>query len=368
MRILHVSYSRAGGIGNVVSELIKAQIQVGHNADWEFLTTGPLQGEALRHPVETLRAGLDDVALRDRNFQGPISSVRSGAILARRVATKLNQYDVIHFHGGTLTLAPIADLGTSAKIVVSHHDMRLVTGACHQSLGCNGYQENCSSCPALRSPFKQRAVQNRMESFPARWKHTAPSSRFARLIGESSLLSGKSLTVVPNPLPEELVRYQPTGTNNEFLTIVGSSAASKLRRIPHDQLEKLSRLASRLGLKLISIGGNAYEPSLVQNLGVLNRIQSFDLMSRSRLCMTPTKFESFSSAGLEALYLGAQLIAPLDSPQGELAEELNLRFDMDDHGGHDANLEPRPSSQKHLFENFGLNRVQQKFEEVYLDA
>ncbi len=368
MRILHVSYSRAGGIGNVVSELIKAQKQDGHYVDWEYLTTGPLQVESIRHPLETLRAGLDDFVLRDRDFNGPISSVRQGASLAERVAPRLDQYDVVHFHGGTMTLAPIAELDTPAQIVVSHHDMRFITGACHQSLGCKGYREDCSSCPALRSPFKYRAERNKLQSFPENWKHTAPSNRFASLIGESSLLKERSLSVVPNPLPEELIRFQPAGTNDEFLAIVGSSAASPLRSIPHEQLEELSALALGLGLKLISLGGNMYEPSLVQNFGVLTRSQSFDMMSRSRLCMTPTKYESFSSAGLEALYLGAQLIAPLDSPQGELAEELNLRFEIEDQSGKHTSPESRLDTQNSLSEKYGLRRVWQKFEKIYLDA
>lgn len=367
MRILHVSYSRAGGIGNVVSELVKAQVLDGHQVDWDFLTTGALRSEFLNHPIETLKAGIDDFGLKSPNFQGPISSLRSGRSLMKRVAKKMMHFDVVHIHGGTLDLETITQVETSARIVVSHHDMRLVTGACHQSLGCVGYQSNCPSCPALGSHFNHRAQRQRMGSFPSDWRHTAPSRKFASVIGRSSLLEGTQVVVVPNPLPTELVKYEPSGENNELLTIIGSSTSSPLRSLDTHTLERLSNIALKSNLKLVSIGGNTYDARFVENLGTLNRRQSFEIMSRSKACLTPTKYESFSTVGLEALFLGAFLIAPPDSPQGELAESLMLRIDLDiEH----LPLETqgfRKATQAALLEQFEIKAVTKKFNEVYLD-
>jgi hypothetical protein len=130
----------------------------------------------------------------------------------------------------------------------------------------------------------------------------------------------------------------------------------------------LSKEAQRSGLKLVSLGGNEYDSTLVENFGVLNRSDSFDIMSRSRVCVTPTRFESFSTIGLEAIYLGASLIAPLDSPQGELAEELHLRIDMGKPGLDSTKPPSRKDTQVKLARKFGIKQIKQALEDVYVDA
>ncbi len=367
MRILHVSYSRAGGIGNVVAELAKAQIASGHHVEWDFLTAGPLRAEFLQHPIETVKAGLDDSILKSGGFHGPISWVRSGGSLMRRVAQKMNRFDVVHLHGGTLDLHTIAKVESQARVVVSHHDMRLVTGACHQSLDCEGYKSKCSSCPALRSHFQGLAQRNRMESFPTHWRHTSPSGKFSTVISQSSALKEVNVSNVPNPLPTELKTFQPTGQNDEFLTITGSSSPSALRNLDTDTMGLLVNIALRNNLKLVSIGGNTYDSRYVENLGILTRSESFEVMSRSKICMTPTKHESFSTAGLETLYLGAYLLAPLDSPQGELAEDLRLRVDLSASDLPVMSENLKKANQAALLEQFDISVVVEKFNDVYLD-
>lgn len=367
MRILHVSYSRAGGIGNVVRELSRAQIQNGHQVDWEFTTSGPLRSTLLQHPIEALRAGLDDFGLRNRDFQGPISVLRSGQALMKRVAEKMQRFDVIHLHGGTLDLRAFAQIETSARVVVSHHDMRLVTGACHQSISCDHFKSICASCPALKAPFRQLAHLNRIEAFPDNWKHTAPSKIFSDILCASSLLDGKLVSIIPNPLPTELVDYPHRGTNGEFLTIIGSSANSPLRALGLDVIERLKQIAQSNNLRLVSIGGNSYDSDLVEDLGVLSRAQVFETMSRSKICFTPTKHESFSTAGLEALFLGSLLIAPLDSPQGQLAESLKLRIGLDDTEMGVQTRDFRKIAQAALMEKFDINVISKFLESIYLD-
>ncbi len=367
MRILHVSYSRAGGIGNVVSELCRAQILAGHQVEWQFATTGPLSDTVLQHPIEAIMAGLDDFGLRKRGFQGPISVLRSGQALLRRVSAMMHRFDVIHLHGGTLDLRDFARIETSAKVVISHHDMRLVTGACHQSITCERFKSSCSSCPALKAPFRHLANRNRIEAFPASWRHTAPSQAFADILAGSSLLYGKRVSVIPNPLPAELIELKSAGANNELLTIIGSSASSTLRNLGKATIQRLEEIALTNKLKLVAIGGNSYDSEKVKNLGVLSRIQVFEIMSRSQACFTPNKYESFSTAGLEALFLGSLLIAPVDSPQGELAESLNRRVDIE---GSDFRLTApsnRKSVQAVLTEKFDVRVVSKRLESLYFD-
>jgi glycosyltransferase involved in cell wall biosynthesis len=61
-------------------------------------------------------------------------------------------WDVMHahnLHGGYFDLAALADLSRRAPLVLTMHDMWLVTGHCGYSCGCNRWQIGCGSCPDL---------------------------------------------------------------------------------------------------------------------------------------------------------------------------------------------------------------------------
>jgi len=74
--------------------------------------------------------------------------------LARQIGA--GGYDVIHLHWveGLLTKRVVsAILRSGARMVVTLHDMRLLTGACHHSGGCEQYLSDCGSCPLARGAF-----------------------------------------------------------------------------------------------------------------------------------------------------------------------------------------------------------------------
>ncbi|HSF55796.1 MAG TPA: glycosyltransferase [Algoriphagus sp.] len=92
--------------------------------------------------------------------------------------------DVIYVHWvqmGFMTLGGFEKLiKTGKKIIFFMHDMWYVTGGCHNSFGCNGYQVDCSNCPILETnkniPSKQLALKKEIfnhenVSFvsPSRW-------------------------------------------------------------------------------------------------------------------------------------------------------------------------------------------------------
>lgn len=61
-------------------------------------------------------------------------------------------WDVMHahnLHGGYFDLAALAGLSRRAPLVLTMHDMWLVTGHCGYSCGCNRWQIGCGSCPDL---------------------------------------------------------------------------------------------------------------------------------------------------------------------------------------------------------------------------
>lgn len=78
--------------------------------------------------------------------------------------------DVIYVHWvqmGFMSLGGFEKLiETGKKIIFFMHDMWYVTGGCHNSFDCNGYQIDCSNCPILETnkniPSKQLALKEKI--------------------------------------------------------------------------------------------------------------------------------------------------------------------------------------------------------------
>ncbi|MDE6291494.1 MAG: hypothetical protein K2M16_08175, partial [Muribaculaceae bacterium] len=109
---------------------------------------------------------------------------------------------------GMLSLKGIEKLSRLGKPMVwVMHDMWNMTGICHHAGECKEYLRECGECPLLG---KRGTPEDMSHITWGRKKHlyekinlhfVAVSSWLARKAGDSSLLSGKKVTVIPNPFP-----------------------------------------------------------------------------------------------------------------------------------------------------------------------
>lgn len=115
--------------------------------------------------------------------------------------------DLVHLHwitGGLLRPRDLSRL--RVPVVWTLHDMWPMTGGCHYTLDCLGFEERCGHCPQLGSNraldlsrfghARKRHAYGNMERL-----HLVPSSRWlADQLTHSSLLGGYPYTVLPNPI------------------------------------------------------------------------------------------------------------------------------------------------------------------------
>jgi hypothetical protein len=154
LRVLHLSFSSAGGAGSVAKILSNQQKLVGYDSELLSVIEENLRAAPLSSAVHTLAAGIDEFVVKNRNFRAPISLVRDH--VSPSLAEKLESADIVHLHGinGALSLEELAKNWPNKKIIWTLHDMNPFTGTCHYSLGCQKFAAGCERCPAVKRAFQ----------------------------------------------------------------------------------------------------------------------------------------------------------------------------------------------------------------------
>lgn len=129
---------------------------------------------------------------------------------------EFQQADVIHLHWinqGMLSLKNIEKILESGKPVIwTMHDMWPCTGICHHARECEGYQQECDSCPFLyggghRHDLSYRIFRRKQRLYREHSLTFVACSHWleekARL---SALTAGHKIVCIPNPLNINLFR------------------------------------------------------------------------------------------------------------------------------------------------------------------
>lgn len=207
LRITHVSFSSSGGAGTVAQRLAATQNSLGHSARVFSLLSNTLKKQPLRSPRHTLAASLDEYVVKQSTFQSSISLYREW--LHESIDAEAKKADVLHIHWphGIVDWQELSG-AMSQAVVWTLHDMRAFTGACHYSLGCEGFRTGCTSCPAVRAPWTRTVAaqftsqETAIQAMGSRLHFASPSNWLAQMAKRSQLLADYPITVIPNPLPE----------------------------------------------------------------------------------------------------------------------------------------------------------------------
>lgn len=160
MRILHLCTSDHGGAGVAAGRLHRALLRIG--AESEMIVASRRGDDPRIRALETLdaiararrfvsRAWFRLTSRRPYLFQNQRLSLAAGSDLVARVIAFRPDLIVIHYLSNFLSFADVRQLqsATGARIAWNLLDMGLITGGCHYSWGCEGYQRGCGECPAL---------------------------------------------------------------------------------------------------------------------------------------------------------------------------------------------------------------------------
>jgi glycosyltransferase involved in cell wall biosynthesis len=127
--------------------------------------------------------------------------------------TKLDAYinaDIIHLHWINNNFLKIKSLSQIKKpIVWTMRDMWPMTGGCHYTMGCNGYESTCGFCPQLKSKRQKdlsfSVLQNKIKHYPKKIKLVGVSNWIRESAIKSRLFkNSQDIEVIPNGIDTDI--------------------------------------------------------------------------------------------------------------------------------------------------------------------
>ena len=315
--VLHISFSQSGGAGGVAEILTEARSVAGSPTTHRFSIAKNLRVAPWSAPRHTVAAVIDDAIIRNPGFNAPISLARDG--LSVDLCDELNMWDVLHLHNvnGVLPLAHLAERFPSKRIIWTLHDMNPMTGTCHYSLGCQGYLSDCSSCPAVRSPFQRRVSTSLSQKTKALANLTnlavvAPSQWLADRASESSAMRDLTIYVIPNPIRPVFCESPKTPADGNRFTfcIVAQNLADPVKNVvvAVEVFQALKKAYPRISLALVGNNGGAFPGEGITALGSLTEDRMAKILSQTSSLIVPSLAENSPLVIAEAAARGTASI------------------------------------------------------------
>lgn len=296
------------------------------------MISGNLRSQPLASPAHTVAAALDEYIVKSPSFGSPISLIRD----ATKSATlgRISDSDVIHLHGinGVGKLQALVSRAPTARVVWTLHDMNAFTGTCHYSLGCSAFTASCSQCPAVRAVWR-RSVENRLrekssalESVP-NLSIVAPSTWLAEQASQSSALSGRTITVIPNPvnplIESSALTPRLPGEEPFRVVVVAQNLADPVKGVEFavGAFRDVFGTTDHAELILVGNNGHHWASGRVLLTGPLGHEELSAVLQRSDVLLVPSLAENAPLVIAEAAVCG---VVPIVRDVGGMREMVEI--------------------------------------------
>ena len=332
--ITHVSFSSAGGTGSVARILSDEQRRRGQDSQLISVITSDLRKSPLSAPLHTMAAGIDEYIVKAADFSSPISVLRDQ--VNGLGMSDLARADIIHLHGinGAMRLEELHSVPKHTRVVWTLHDMNPFTGACHYSLGCEGFKSSCSRCPAVKSVFYKRVsdllttkkeavakVPNLSVVSPSRW--------LAEEAKHSMVFASHSISVIPNPidpifLGENSASAKTDETSSLRIIVVAKNLSEPVKQVGTAVRAFHSAFPHKgnATLTLVGSGGKEFEGEGVTLTGPLAKSDLAQAFAQSDVLIVPSKGENAPLVIGEAAASGCLPLVASVGGMGEMVSAL----------------------------------------------
>jgi len=133
---------------------------------------------------------------------------------------------IIHFSAHFINFKTIYEIQklTNCKIIFNLVDTSFMTGGCHWSWDCEGYKDNCSTCPAIKSnKFNELAKNNLLQKEiylkQINFEVNVSSSFALNQVLKSKLFKIKKPSFIYYPIDQKLFKPRPNSSKVKIKTI-----------------------------------------------------------------------------------------------------------------------------------------------------
>lgn len=338
-----MSFSPFGGAGVVASrthELLRSL--PGIYSRVHFLHPTNLRINPLMQPSLTIRSLADEYFVKFPAASQMITLLRGQS---KKVSVG-PEPDVIHLHWWyDYDIQWLVKRYPKAKFVITLHDDRAWTGACHSTAGCMKFLEGCNACPIVRPAFhglvsrRFRDTRQDLERFE-RIHFVAPTQHMKEVASIAGLSDIAPISVVPNPAdgvfwnrPKSLIR-QKTTTDHVFIRL---GFISQNLNDPNKNLDRAIKLAEILtkggyptNLELVGYGTPKTKSNLVTTLGPRSPRQIADIASKWNALVSCSDSENSPLTLVEMAALGIPTITHPSPGVEELLKKTGQRATVSD--------------------------------------
>ncbi len=368
MHIVLINSSDVGGPGRAVTRIHNELLSQGSSSTMvvreQRTDTKNIVALEQRLPSETLgrfwqvlRRRIDSIPnliYQDRSNTTFHSNILPNKGL--RKVIKNQDPDIIQLNwvsGGMIRVEELKEI--NKPIVWKPDDMWPITGGCHFAGECNGYTQNCGSCPVLKSDSnldlsrwnwkrKKRVYDHLDLTFVA-------SSRWMEECIKSSSLT-QNCEVVQIPLGLNLGDFKPIDQTearrifnlpvSKSLILFGAISPESTRKgfdLLIKSLKQLSREAPKEEIELVVFGDYLETTDLplpTNQVGYLSDDESLTaLYSAADVMVVPSREEPFGQTVIESLACGTPVVAfnatgPKDLVEHKTSGYLADPFDFSD--------------------------------------
>ncbi len=343
MRILHLATSGSGGAGIAASRLHSALAASGHESI--FLTLRQLESRGLFKKSSYFLLRKIFTILNKLNTKS--GYIQTSTFSLNSVSLKdLDSFapDVVHIHNwyNMISMEGISEIANSFPTLLTLHDERIYTGACHYALNCDGYLKNCAHCPAVYG-FRKK-INSKKSRFPelitlsANFSVVAPSQWLLNRLDQTVLGQRVVRSVcIPNiiPIPDtqefEIVRDRVENELHFLFAAVDPGLPTKGLDLLKDALCEIALAQPRIQLTLHIVGNPVKHDAPLKNLTFEHHGYLFDeslrkLFREVDLVVVPSRIDNSPSVVSEAQISGGLVLATNVGGISELIEDSVTGF------------------------------------------
>lgn len=324
MLVVHFSTTLRGGAGTAAIRAHEAVASVGVESSLVSIygTNHQIRG--------SLDSRLATARRRMSTLGNKIASVDASQLVtpfgvnnsrALRLIDNLPDRAIIHLHNLQNLLQPreVIRVSQEKRVVLTLHDERFYSGACHYTNNCEKFRSSCFKCPQVKRAAHARVLRNQSEvsrrgQLPDSLVIIAPSRWIAERARESNVLQDANIFYVPNPidtfsfspLRRDQARARWGLTDHFVIATTGAKGGQDERQV----LDGLAAMNADTPLLNLRLGGKMGGGSLQEIHLPYSESQRdvADFFAASDVFLNISHLDNFPNVNLEALASGVPVV------------------------------------------------------------